>query len=166
MIIMSKKAVYPGSFDPITNGHVDIIERAAKLFDHVYVVASVNIGKNPFFTIEERLYFLQESLKHIKNVTVDFNDKFVYEYALAHDAYIIIRGLRTLTDYQSENQLFNFNYELSNKKVDTIALFADIPHIFLASSVVKEIAAFKGDVEKYVPKVVADAIKKKNKTAQ
>lgn len=157
-----KKAVYPGSFDPITNGHINIIERACKLFDHIYVVASVNIGKQPFFSLEERLYFLKESLKHLPNVTVDYNEKFVYQYALDHQAYTIIRGMRTLTDYQSENQLFNFNYELSNGKIDTIALFADIPHSFLASSVIKEIAAFKGDVSKHVPKVVADAIMKKN----
>lgn len=159
---MKRYAVYPGSFDPITVGHIDIIERASKLFDHVYVVISLNSSKsNSFFTFEERLKIVKECLSHLPNVTVDIHKGFVYEYALEHECCSIIRGLRTITDYQSENQLFHFNYQLSNKKIDTVSLFADPSHIFLSSSSVKEILAFGGDITPYVPKVVLDYIKEK-----
>lgn len=159
---MKRNAVYPGSFDPITIGHVDIIERASKLFEHVYVVISVNASKTtPLLSLDERLDLVKKSLIHLPNVSVDVHQGFVYEYALAHDCDSIIRGLRTITDYQSENQLFYFNYQLSNKKIDTVALFADPNHIFLSSSSVKEILAFGGDITPYVPKVVLDYIKEK-----
>ena len=158
---MKRNAVYPGSFDPITVGHVDIIERAAKLFDNVHVVISLNSSKsNPFFSLEERLEIVKECLKHLPNVTVNMHKGFVYDYALNNDCSTIIRGLRSITDYQSENQLFSFNYQLSNKKVDTVALFADPNHIFLSSSSVREILAFGGDITPYVPVVVLKHIKK------
>lgn len=159
---MKRYAMYPGSFDPITLGHVDIIERAAQLFDHVYVVISVNPSKiKPFFSLEERVNFAKLSLAHIPNVTVDCHQGFVYQYALAKGCCTLIRGLRTLTDYQSENQLFDFNYQLSNKKIDTIALFADSKHVFLSSSIVKEILTFGGDISPYVPKVILPLIYEK-----
>lgn len=156
-----KKAVYPGSFDPITNGHVDIIERASKVFDTVYVLISLNPQKKYLFNKEERVNLVKESLKHIDNVIVDSFDGFVYEYAKKHDAKFIIRGLRTLTDYQAENQLFEFNYSLSNKEVDTIAFFSDSENTFVSSSIVKEVAQFGGDFSKYVPGKVFIALKNK-----
>ena len=156
-----KNAVYPGSFDPITNGHVDIIERASKLFDKVYVLISLNIQKKHLFNKEERLILVKESLKHIDNVVVDSFDGFVFEYAKNNNIQFIIRGLRTLTDYQAENQLFEFNYSLSNKDVDTVAFFSDSANSFVSSSIVKEVAQFGGDVSKYVPKVVNEALIKK-----
>ena len=156
-----KKAVYPGSFDPITKGHVDIIERASKVFDTLYVLVSLNPQKTHLFTKEERVYLVKESLKHIDNVIVDAFDGFVYEYAKNNDAKFIIRGLRTLTDYQAENQLFEFNYSLSNKDVDTIAFFSDSANTFVSSSIIKEVAQFGGDISKYVPPVVNEFIKKK-----
>lgn len=159
---MKRQAMYPGSFDPITLGHVDIIERAAQLFDHVYVVISLNSSKvSPFFSLEERVHLVKLSLAHIPNVTVDCHKGFVYQYALEHNCCAIIRGLRTITDYQSENQLFDFNYRLSDKKVDTVALFADSKHVFLSSSSVKEILTFGGDISPYVPKVILPYIKDK-----
>lgn len=158
-----KNAVYPGSFDPITNGHVDIIERASKVFDTLYVLISLNPQKKHLFDKEERVRLVKESLKHIDNVIVDSFDGFVYEYAKSHDAKFIIRGLRTLTDYQAENQLFEFNYSLSNKDVDTIAFFSDSSNTFVSSSIVKEIAQFGGDLSKYVPSVVNEALKNKYK---
>lgn len=158
-----KNAVYPGSFDPITNGHVDIIERASKVFDTLYVLISLNPQKKHLFDKEERVRLVKESLKHIDNVVVDSFDGFVYEYAKSHDAKFIIRGLRTLTDYQAENQLFEFNYSLSNKDVDTIAFFSDSSNTFVSSSIVKEIAQFGGDLSKYVPSVVNEALKNKYK---
>lgn len=158
-----KNAVYPGSFDPITNGHVDIIERASKVFDTVYVLVSLNPQKKYLFNKEERVELVKESLKHIDNVIVDSFDGFVYEYAKNHNAKFIIRGLRTLTDYQAENQLFEFNYSLSNKEVDTIAFFSDSLNTFVSSSIVKEIAQFGGDFSKYVPNAVFKALKEKYK---
>lgn len=158
-----KKAVYPGSFDPITNGHVDIIERASKVFDTLYVLVSLNPQKTHLFSKEERVNLVKESLKHIENVVVDSFDGFVYEYAKNNNAKFIIRGLRTLTDYQAENQLFEFNYSLSNKEVDTIAFFSDSANTFVSSSIVKEVAQFGGDVSKYVPNCVNVAIKNKYK---
>ena len=156
-----KNAVYPGSFDPITNGHVDIIERASKVFDELYVLISLNPQKKYLFNKEERVNLVKESLKHIPNVIVDSFDGFVYEYAKSHNAKFIIRGLRTLTDYQAENQLFEFNYSLSNKDVDTIAFFSDSSNTFVSSSIVKEVAQFGGDVSKYVPSSVDKALKEK-----
>ena len=158
-----KNAVYPGSFDPITNGHVDIIERASKVFDTLYVLISLNPQKKHLFDKEERVRLVKESLKHIDNVIVDSFDGFVYEYAKSHNAKFIIRGLRTLTDYQAETQLFEFNYSLSNKDVDTIAFFSDSSNTFVSSSIVKEIAQFGGDLSKYVPSVVNEALKNKYK---
>lgn len=158
-----KKAVYPGSFDPITNGHVDVIERASKVFDEVIVLIALNTQKKHLFSKEERVYLAKESLKHIPNVKVDAFDGFVYDYAIKNQAKFIIRGLRTLTDYQAENQLFEFNYNLSNKEVDTIAFFSDSKHTFVASSIIKEIAQFGGDYHKYVPSVVAKALDGKYK---
>jgi len=158
-----KNAVYPGSFDPITNGHVDIIERASKVFDTLYVLISLNPQKKHLFDKEERVRLVKESLKHIDNVIVDSFDGFVYEYAKSHNAKFIIRGLRTLTDYQAENQLFEFNYSLSNKDVDTIAFFSDSSNTFVSSSIVKEIAQFGGDLSKYVPSVVNEDLKNKYK---
>jgi pantetheine-phosphate adenylyltransferase len=158
-----KKAVYPGSFDPITNGHVDIIERASVVFDEVTVLIALNPQKRHLFTKEERVNLAKESLKHIPNVKVDAFDGLVYEYAIKNDAKFIIRGLRTLTDYQAENQLFEFNYNLSNKRIDTIAFFSDSNNTFVASSIIKEIAQFGGDYHKYVPSVVANALKEKYK---
>ena len=162
-MIYMKNAVYPGSFDPITNGHVDVIERASKVFDEVIVLIALNTQKKHLFTKEERVYLAKESLKHIPNVKVDAFDGFVYDYAIKNQAKFIIRGLRTLTDYQAENQLFEFNYNLSNKEVDTIAFFSDSKHTFVASSIIKEIAQFGGDYYKYVPSVVAKALDEKYK---
>ena len=144
-----KNAVYPGSFDPITNGHVDIIERASKVFDTLYVLISLNPQKKHLFDKEERVRLVKESLKHIDNVIVDSFDGFVYEYAKSHN--------------QAENQLFEFNYSLSNKDVDTIAFFSDSSNTFVSSSIVKEIAQFGGDLSKYVPSVVNEALKNKYK---
>lgn len=158
-----KNAVYPGSFDPITNGHVDIIERASKVFDTLYVLISINPQKTYLFSKDERVHLVKESLKHIDNVIVDSFDGFVYEYAKKHNAKFIIRGLRTLTDYQAENQLFEFNYSLSNKDVDTIAFFSDSSNTFVSSSIIKEIAQFGGDLSKYVPNIVNKALLEKYK---
>ena len=128
-----------------------------------YVLISLNPQKRYLFNKDERVALVKESLKHIDNVIVDAFDGFVYEYAKSHDAKFIIRGLRTLTDYQAENQLFEFNYSLSNKDVDTIAFFSDSLNTFVSSSIVKEVAQFGGNLTKYVPEAVEKALKNKFK---
>lgn len=156
-----KIAVYPGSFDPVTNGHIDIIRRASKLFDKIYVVVSVNFEKNPLFTSEERIELLKQCLKDIPNIEVDIFSGFIYEYAKSKNATTIIRGLRTTNDFVNEYRLFTYNYGLSNKEIDTIFLCAELENMFTSSSTVKEVASFRGDTSPYVPKLVADAINEK-----
>ena len=162
---MKNTAVYPGSFDPVTNGHIDIIQRAVKLFDHIYVVVSKNFEKKPLFTVQERVELLKKCLDElqIKNVTVEEFSGFIYEYAKTKKATTIVRGLRTMSDFEKEHQLFTYNYGLSNKKIDTIFLCAELENIFTSSSTVKEVVSFNGDTSPYVPKIVDLAIKNKMK---
>lgn len=163
---MKNIAIYPGSFDPVTNGHIDIIKRAVKLFDHVYIVVSKNYEKKPLFSIEERVNLLKRCLAelNIKNISVDSFSGFIYEYAQSKNASTIVRGLRTMNDFEKEHQLFTYNYRLSNKKVDTIFLCAELENLFTSSSTVKEVVFFKGDPSPYVPQIVYQAILKKMKT--
>lgn len=160
---MKNIAIYPGSFDPVTNGHIDIIKRASKLFDKIYVVVSINFEKNPLFTSEERVELLKECLKEYTNIEIDIFSGFIYEYAKSKNATTIIRGLRTTNDFVNEYQLFTYNYGLSQKKIDTIFLCAELENMFTSSSTVKEVASFKGDTSPYVPEIVDLAIKRKLK---
>lgn len=160
---MEKIAIYPGSFDPVTNGHIDIIRRASKLFDKIYVVVSTNFEKNPLFASAERVELLKECVKSFDNIIVDVFSGFIYEYALSKNAKTIIRGLRTTNDFVNEYRLFTYNYGLSNKEIDTVFLCAELENMFTSSSTVKEVVSFKGDTSPYVPKVVDEAIKKKMK---
>lgn len=154
-------AVYPGSFDPVTNGHLDIIKRAVKLFDKVYVIVSRNFEKKPLFSLEERVDLLKKVLKDHDNIIVESFSGFIYEYAVSKKASTIIRGLRTVQDFQNEYSLFTYNYKLSNKKIDTIFLCAELDNMFTSSSTIKEVVEFGGEIKGYVPKIVAEAIKNK-----
>ena len=162
---MKNIAIYPGSFDPVTNGHIDIIKRAVKLFDHVYIVVSKNFEKSPLFSIEERVELLRQCIHEldIKKLTIDSFSGFIYEYAKSKNDSTIVRGLRTMSDFEKEHQLFTYNYRLSNKQIDTIFLCAELENIFTSSSTVKEVVSFKGDPSRYVPKYYNEAIQKKMK---
>lgn len=152
--------VYPGTFDPITNGHINIIERASKLLDKVYVVIPSNVNKQSLFSVDERVELIREACKDIPNIVVDKTDKLTVDYCLKVDAKVIIRGLRAVSDYEYELQLATMNKHLNND-IETVFIMADHQYSFLSSSGVKEIVKFKGDVSSLVPSVVNIALKKK-----
>ena len=157
-----KIGYYPGTFDPITNGHLDIITRGAALFDKLYVSVSCNPEKNPLFSIEERVFLIKKVLKDIKNVEVVTSDILTVEHCKILGASHILRGLRAVTDYDYEFQLTNFNREISSE-IDTVFLMTQGKYSFLSSSSVRELAEFGGDVQKFVPFIVKEAIDKKFK---
>jgi pantetheine-phosphate adenylyltransferase len=149
-----KIGFYPGSFDPITFGHVDIAERGAKLFDKLYVAISVNPDKKTMFSADERWRMVKEVLKDIPS------DILTVEHCRILGATHVLRGLRAVTDYDYEFQLTNFNRQISDE-IDTVFLMTAGKYSFLSSSSVRELAAFKGDVSPFVPKIVKKAIMEK-----
>ncbi len=151
---------YPGSFDPITNGHVDIVSRGAKLFDKLYVAVSVNPSKQTMFSIAERVAMVKEVLKDYENVEVVESNILTVEHCKILGASHILRGLRAVTDYDYEFQLTNFNRKICNK-IDTVFLMTEGEYSFLSSSSVRELARFGGDVTPFVPSVIAKEIFKK-----
>ena len=154
---MVRRAIYPGSFDPVTNGHLDIVQRASSLFDEVIVAVAVNIGKDPLFTIEERMEMLQQACIHMPNVTVDSFDGLLVRYAESHSAGVIVKGLRALSDFE-----FEFEMALMNRRIDegieTVFMMTSAEYSYLSSSIIKEVAGFGGSVEGLVPKVVEDRL--------
>jgi pantetheine-phosphate adenylyltransferase len=156
-------AVYPGSFDPVTNGHLDIIERAAVLFDRLIVAVSLNPGKKPLFTVEERLDMLKEVTQPFYNVIIDTFNGLTVNYAKQKEAQAIIRGLRAISDFENE-----FMMALTNKKlqtsVETIFLMTRAEFSFISSSAVKEVAYFGGCVENMVPPVIQERLQSKFKS--
>lgn len=157
-----KIGVYPGTFDPITFGHLDIIERGRKLFDKLYVAVPINPNKKTFFTIEERVELIKKVLKeyHFDNVEVVSTDKLTVEFARSVNATFMLRGLRVVSDFEYELQLDTLNKSLA-KDIETIFIMSSHEYSFLSSSVVKEIAMFNGDISKLVPKIVMDALNAK-----
>jgi len=152
--------MYPGTFDPITYGHIDIIKRAKELFDEVVVTVAINPGKAPLFTIDERLSLLKESLKEYKNIIIDSFDGLVVDHAHEVGAVGIIRGLRALSDFEYEFQMALMNRKLASD-VTTIFLMPHEKYTYLNSSIVKNLASLKSDVSDFVPNVVQEALKKK-----
>jgi len=152
--------VYPGTFDPITDGHLDIILRSRPLFEKLYVVVPKNLNKKTLFTLDERVALLKEVLKDLDFVEVVSTDKLTVEFARSVGAKFMLRGLRMLSDFEYEMQLSTLNHAL-NPDVDTIFIMSSYEYSFLSSSSVKEIAAFQGDYGRFVPKAVAEALKKK-----
>ena len=155
-----KIAVYPGSFDPISNGHLDIIERTAQIFDTVYVLVSVNPNKKYCFTVEEKINLIKKATQHINNVIVESYDGLVLDYAKEKGASVIIRGLRNFIDYQDEITLFQFNRSIA-PNIDTFVLFPSANNLFLSSSSIKELVKFNSDISPYVPSELVDYIKEK-----
>ncbi|WP_034452227.1 pantetheine-phosphate adenylyltransferase [Butyrivibrio sp. AE2032] len=156
-----KIAVYPGSFDPVTYGHLDIIRRASSMFDELIVAVMCNSAKTPLFTLDERVKMLKESVKDLSNVRIESFSGLLIDYCKENDIHIVIRGLRAITDFEYELQIAQTNKELSHDQVDTVFLTTNLKYSYLSSSVVKEIASYKGDITPCVSDFVADALYKK-----
>ena len=152
--------IYPGSFDPFTNGHLDIAQRAAKLFDTVIVAVANNEEKKPLFTLKERVHFVQESIGHLPNVRVDSFDGLLVNYVEECGGQAVIRGLRAISDFEFEFQLALMNRKL-NERVETIFMMPKETYTFLSSRIIKEIARLHGDVKAFVPAHVESALKRK-----
>ena len=157
---MGKTAICPGSFDPITFGHLDIITRAADVFTEVYVVVLSNSEKNSLFTIEERMDLIRKVTAHIPNVKVDSFHGLTVDYAESVSASAIIRGLRAVSDFEYEMKITSMNRLLDNK-VETFFIMTKNEYSFLSSSIVKEVAKYSGDISKLVPEVVKKALEEK-----
>ncbi|WP_203332530.1 pantetheine-phosphate adenylyltransferase [Planococcus beigongshangi] len=157
---MSKIAVVPGSFDPITMGHLDIIKRASKIFDEVKVVVMNNSSKNPLFNIEERIALISEVTDSIPNATVDSFGGLLIDYAVEVEANAIIRGLRAVSDFEYEMQITSMNRFL-NEDIETLFMISNNQYSFLSSSIVKEVAKYGGNISGLVPAAVEKALRKK-----
>lgn len=155
------KAVYPGSFDPMTLGHLDIIERAAAIFDELTVSVLNNKAKTALFSVEERVNILQEATKHLPNVKVDSFSGLLIDYANQNDIHVSVRGLRAVTDFEYELQIAQTNSKFSGGNLDTIFLTTSLEYAYLSSSTVKEIASFGGDISQTVPDFVAKKVYEK-----
>ncbi len=151
------KCVYPGSFDPVTSGHLDVICRAAAMFDDVTVAVLVNKNKKPAFSTEQRMEFIQRSIAHLPNVKVDSFAGLLVDYMKKTDANVVIRGLRALSDFEYEYQMAAMNAKLA-KDIETIFLMTDINLSFLSSSMVKELASHNGDITGLVPEAIKEDV--------
>jgi pantetheine-phosphate adenylyltransferase len=157
---MRKIAIYPGTFDPVTNGHLDILKRALILFDKVIMAIAVNPGKEPLFTLEERLTMLREIIKDIPNAEVDAFKGLLVDYVKHRDACAIVRGLRAVSDFEYEFQMALMNRRL-NGNIQTFFLMTDLRWIFTSSAIIKEAAQFGADVRDMVPEIVNQKLQEK-----
>jgi len=153
-------AVYPGSFDPITNGHLDLIQRALRVFDHIVVAVATNAFKQSLFTIEERMEMIRESLKDYPQVTIDSFEGLLVNYAMRQKARSILRGLRAVTDFEYEFQLAMMNRRLE-PEVETVFLMTGLRWVFLSSSILKEAAVHGGNIEGLVPEIGLQKLREK-----
>lgn len=159
---MKEKAIYAGTFDPVTYGHIDLIERALTIFDEVIVAVANNPGKRPLFTIEERLRLLRASLGRKKGIHIDSFEELLVDYALSKNVNVVIRGIRAFSDFEFEFQMALSNRKL-NSKIETIFLMPHESYAYLRSRFIKEIVSLGGDVSSFVPSCVARALKEKLK---
>lgn len=160
---MKKNAVYPGSFDPVTYGHMDIIRRASRMFEHVTVVVMNNTAKRSLFSVDERVRMLREAVGNIDNIDVDSSDSLLVDYCKKRKIRIAVRGLRAVSDFETELQIAQTNKVLSQGYLDTAFLTTSLVYAYVSSSAAKEIAMFGGDTSKLVPDVVREALKEKYK---
>lgn len=156
------RAIYPGSFDPVTLGHMDIIRRSSNIVDELIVGVLNNNAKTPLFSVEERVKMLKEATKELENVQVVEFEGLLVDFAKEMDAKVVIRGLRAITDFEYELQMTQTNHKLE-PDVETLFLTTSIEYSFLSSTTVKEVAAFGGDITQFVPEVVVKAIEEKMK---
>ena len=154
---MPVKAIYPGTFDPVTNGHTDLITRGSKLFDEVIVGVAASPSKKPLFSLEQRVEFIEQITKHLPNVTVVGFSGLLVDFAKFHQASVLIRGLRAVSDFEYEFQLANMNRRLS-PDLESVFLTPAEENSFISSSLVKEVALHHGDVSQFVDPIVKQAI--------
>jgi pantetheine-phosphate adenylyltransferase len=157
---MPTAAIYPGSFDPMTNGHVDIVQRGLRTFDRVILAVANNVQKNPLFSVEERVRLARECLGHLPGFEVDSFDGLVVEYARKTGVHVLLRGLRAVSDFEYEFQLASMNRKL-NREVDTVFMMTSEESFYLSSRLIREVASFGGDIEGMVPEPVLRELKKK-----
>ena len=157
-----KNAIYPGSFDPVTIGHLNIIRRAADIFDHLTVCVMVNAGKNPMFSLEERVELIKRVTRDLPNVDVDFSGDLLAEYARKKGKCVIVKGLRAMSDFEYEFQMAAINHKL-NPDLDTMFLTADHQYTYLSSSLVKELGHYGADLSDFLPpEIIPDFLEKMN----
>lgn len=149
-----KTAIYAGAFDPITKGHLDIVERASRLFDKLIVVVGLNVSKTPLFSAYERVEMIKEATAHLKNIEVDSNSKLTVEYAKEKGAQVLVRGVRAFQDFEYELQMAIMNRRL-DPEIETVFLMPKNEYSFITSSLIKGVSKFKGDITEYVPENVA-----------
>ena len=154
---MTTRVIYPGTFDPITNGHIDLIERAAAMFDHVIVGVAFNPSKKPLFTLEERVELAQQITAHLPNVEIVGFSGLLVNFAKEHHANILVRGLRAVSDFEYEFQLANMNRRLM-PELETVFLTPAEKNSFISSTIVKEVALHKGDVSQFVDPIITQAL--------
>ena len=157
---MNKKAVYPGTFDPMTRGHEDLVRRAAGLFDHVVLAVADSKNKRPLFTLAERIDMAREALGDVKNVTIEGFSGLLMEFVRAHDARVVLRGVRAVSDFDYEFQLAGMNRKM-HPEVETVFMTPGEEYMFLSATLVREISVMGGDVSKFVSPVIAGRLKSK-----
>lgn len=159
---MKNIAVYAGTFDPITLGHIDVVERASRIFDHVIIAVAKSPSKKPLFSLEERVELTSGVLSHLSNLTIEGFEGLLLDFAKQHNANVLLRGLRTVTDFDYEFQLASMNRHM-NDTIESMFLMPAENYMYISSSLVREIAALGGPFEMFVPPLVASALNKKLK---
>ncbi len=155
-----KVAIYPGSFDPVTNGHLNIIQRAASIFDKLIVCVMVNAGKSPMFTLEERTELLRRVTKEIPNVEIDFAEELLATYAKRKGGCVIVKGLRATSDFENEFQMALINHKI-NPNLDTMFLTSEHQYMYLSSSTVKELASYGVELKDFLPERIIPDVKER-----
>ncbi len=153
-------AIYPGTFDPITNGHLDLIERGSKIFDNLTVAVLRNVEKNPLFSVDERVEMLRETTRHCPNVSVDAFGGLLVDFAVRCQARVILRGIRAVSDYENELQMALMNRKLDSN-IETVFMMSAAAYTYLSSRLVKEVCQLGGDVKGLVPPVVEERLRAK-----